>query len=138
MWGDITAMLPSYLLVDAGWRSERWGWLKNGGDVWARAAELVRYGAERGVAIVLWHAYPEGRDDSPGLTTVAAREELFRKCQEAGVKGVKVDFFQSDKQDVMGVYHGIMQDAADFQIMVNFHGCTLPRGWPRRRAPVCC
>ena len=65
-----------YLLVDAGWRTEKWGWLKNGGDLWARAAELCRYAAERNVGIVLWHAYPEGRDDSPGLTTVEAREEL--------------------------------------------------------------
>jgi alpha-glucosidase len=32
---------------------------------------------------------------------------------------------------VIGLYHGIMQDAAELQIMVNFHGCTLPRGWER-------
>jgi hypothetical protein len=47
------------------------------------------------------------------------------------VKGVKVDFFQSDKQDVIALYHGILKDAADKKILVNFHGCTLPRGWSR-------
>ncbi|HYD84208.1 MAG TPA: glycoside hydrolase family 97 N-terminal domain-containing protein, partial [Opitutus sp.] len=60
------AMGCEYLLVDAGWRSEQWGWLKDGGDVWARAAELCDYAAARGVGIFLWHAYPDGRDDSPG------------------------------------------------------------------------
>jgi len=45
---------------------------------------------------------------------------------------VKVDFFQSDKQDIVALYHGILRDAAAFGIMVNFHGCTLPRGWSGR------
>ena len=54
--------------------------------------------------------------------------ELLKKW---GVKGIKVDFFQSDKQNVVGLYHGLLEDAADFQIMLNFHGCTLPRGWER-------
>lgn len=123
-----------YLLVDAGWRSERWGWLKNGGDVWARAAELVRYGAERGVGIVLWHSYPEGRDDSPGLTTVEAREELFRECQKAGVKGVKVDFFNSESKAVIEAYEDLARRAAKYQLMINFHGANKPTGeartWP--------
>jgi hypothetical protein len=48
-----------------------------------------------------------------------------------GIKGIKVDFFQSDKQNIIKLYHGILKDAADYQIMINFHGCTLPRGWSR-------
>jgi alpha-glucosidase len=123
-----------YLLVDAGWRSEKWGWLKNGGDVWARAAELCRYAAERQVGIVLWHAYPEGRDDSPGLTTVAAREELFRNCQQAGVKGVKVDFFDSESKAVIQAYEDLARRAAQHRLLINFHGAHKPTGeartWP--------
>ncbi len=45
--------------------------------------------------------------------------------------GVKVDFFESDKQQMIGYYLDILEDAADFEMMVNFHGCTLPRGWSR-------
>jgi hypothetical protein len=59
------------------------------------------------------------------------RRKEFQLLKDWGVKGVKVDFFQSDKQNVMGLYRDILEDAADFQIMVNFHGCTLPRGWSR-------
>jgi alpha-glucosidase len=123
-----------YLLVDAGWRSERWGWLKDGGNVWARAAELCRYAAERDVGIVLWHAYPEGRDDSPGLTTIEAREELFRECQRAGVKGVKVDFFNSESKATIEAYEDLLRRAARYRLHVNFHGANKPTGeartWP--------
>jgi alpha-glucosidase len=120
-----------YLLVDAGWRSERWGWLKDGGDLWGRAAELCRYAAERNVGIVLWHAYPEGRDDSPGLTTVEAREELFRNCQKAGVKGVKIDFFNSESKVTIEAYEDLLRRAAKYQLLVNFHGAHKPTGEPR-------
>lgn len=123
-----------YLLVDAGWRSERWGWLKDGGNVWERAAELCRYAADRNVGIVLWHSYPEGRDDSPGLTTIEAREELFRNCQQAGVKGVKIDFFNSESKAVVAAYEDLLRRAAKYQLMVNFHGAHKPTGeartWP--------
>jgi hypothetical protein len=42
-----------------------------------------------------------------------------------------VDFFQSDKPAIIKQYQDILKDAADNGIMVNFHGCTLPRGWNR-------
>lgn len=123
-----------YLLVDAGWRSEKWGWLKDGGDLWARAAELCRYAETRNVGIVLWHAYPEGRDDSPGLTTVEGREELFRNCRKAGVKGVKIDFFNSERKTVIEAYEDLLRRAAKHQLMLNFHGANKPTGesrtWP--------
>jgi len=120
-----------YLLVDAGWRTERWGWLKDGGDLWERTAELCGYAAERNVGIVLWHSYPEGRDDGPGLTTVEAREELFRNCRQAGVKGVKIDFFDSESKAVIEAYEDLLRRAATYQLMINFHGANKPTGEPR-------
>jgi hypothetical protein len=123
-----------YLLVDAGWRTEKWGWMRNGGDLWGRAAELCQYAAERNVGIVLWHAYPEGRDDGPGLTTVEGREELFRNCQKAGVKGIKIDFFDSESRAVIDAYEDLARRSAKYQLMINFHGANKPTGeartWP--------
>lgn len=128
------ALKCEYLLVDAGWRSERWGWLKNGGDVWARLKELCEYGAARGVGIVVWHAYPEGRDDSPGLTRPEARQEFFRRCGEAGVRGVKIDFFNSERLEVVRVYEELARLAAENRVTINFHGAHKPTGevrtWP--------
>ncbi len=55
----------------------------------------------------------------------------FDRLAKWGVKGVKIDFFQSDKQNIMALYQEILEDAADYKIMVDFHGCTMPRGWSR-------
>lgn len=128
------ALRCEYLLIDAGWRSERWGWLKDGGDVWARLKEICDYGATRGVGIVVWHAYPEGREDGPGLTRPEARRDLFQRCQEAGVRGVKVDFFNSERRDVVAVYEDLARLAAEHHLLINFHGANKPTGevrtWP--------
>lgn len=132
---DVSAAMGcEYLLVDAGWRTEKWGWLKDSGDLWGRAAELCRYAAERNVGIVLWHSFPEGRDDGPGLTSVEAREELFRNCRKAGVKGVKIDFFDSESKAVIDAYEDLLRRSAKYQLMINFHGANKPTGeartWP--------
>lgn len=128
------ALRCEYLLVDAGWRTERWGWLAGGGDVWARLKELCDYGATKGVGIVVWHAYPEGRDDGPGLTRPEARIELFRRCAEAGVKGVKIDFFNSERLEVVRVYEELARLAAEHRLLINYHGSHKPSGevrtWP--------
>ncbi len=117
-----------HVLVDANW------------DEWPNAEEevqaLVLYAAARGVGIHLWYnsggpnnLVPEGPRDR--MHEEATRQEEFRRIAGWGVKGVKVDFFQSDKQDRIQQYIHILEDAADRQLLVNFHGCTLPRGWQR-------
>jgi len=55
----------------------------------------------------------------------------MEKISGWGIAGIKVDFFNSDKQDRINQYIGILEDAKDFELLVNFHGCTLPRGWQR-------
>lgn len=97
---------------------------------------LVQYAAERNVGILLWYnsgglhnIVTEQPRDRMRERTIRRRE--FAWLQEIGVKGVKVDFFMSDKQDIIRLYVGILEDAADFGLMVNFHGCTIPRGWAR-------
>ncbi|HEY0947225.1 MAG TPA: glycoside hydrolase family 97 catalytic domain-containing protein [Opitutaceae bacterium] len=131
---DAAAMGCEYLLVDAGWRTGQWGWLKDGGDVWVRAAELCAYAAQRGVGIFLWHAYPDGREEGPGLTTVEAREEFFANCRKAGVKGVKIDFFDSESKATVEVCEDLLRRAAKHQLMINLHGVYKPTGemrtWP--------
>lgn len=120
-----------YLLVDGGWQSEQWGWLKGGADPWPRAAELVGYARERGVGILLWHAYKENRKDGPGLTRPEVRERFFQRCREAGVQGVKIDFFDSESKTVVEAREDILRQAAKYQLAVNFHGANKPTGEPR-------
>jgi hypothetical protein len=65
------------------------------------------------------------------MLTHESRVKEFSKLQELGVAGVKVDFFWSEKQNMIEYYLDILEDAAQYQIMVNFHGCIVPRGWSR-------
>ncbi len=59
------------------------------------------------------------------------RRAEFAKIHDLGIAGVKVDFFPGDAQSAMALYQDILADAADFDLLVNFHGATLPRGWER-------
>uniref|UniRef100_UPI003592F2E7 glycoside hydrolase family 97 protein n=1 Tax=Aquiflexum sp. TaxID=1872584 RepID=UPI003592F2E7 len=115
-----------YSLIDANWNVMR------GGDVW----ELNEYAKSKDVGLLLWY-------NSGGPHNVVTemprdrmhegerRREEFKMLQDKGIKGIKVDFFQSDKQHIIQQYLGILEDAAAHQIMVNFHGSTMPRGWAR-------
>jgi hypothetical protein len=50
---------------------------------------------------------------------------------DAGVRGVKVDFWCSDRQEAIAAQQALMRDAAARHMVVNLHGCTIPRGWQR-------
>jgi len=126
-WVDLAAARGwEYSLVDANWSQ-----MKNG-----TIHDLLAYAKSKGVGLLFWYnsggphnfvsEKPRGLMDHREI-----RREEFRLLKKWGVKGVKVDFFQSDKQNIIQLYHEILQDAAEAQIMVNFHGCTLPRGWSR-------
>ena len=115
-----------YMLVDANWT------IMDKGNI----HDVIRYAKSKGVGVLLWYnsggphnVVTEKPRDC--LTYPELRKHELGLLHDWGVKGIKVDFFQSDKQDVIGLYHGLMRDAAEHQIMVNFHGCTLPRGWQR-------
>jgi len=124
---DFTAdMKWEYVLIDAGWPE-----MKNGS-----MEDLVKYADSKNVGIVLWYHSGMGREkDTLSYANLMAfpeaRKKEFEKIARWGVKGVKVDFFDSDKQPVIKRYYDIMRDAAANKVMVNFHGSTLPRGWER-------
>lgn len=115
-----------YSLVDANWT------LMDGGDV----RQLARYAAGKGVGLLLWYnsggphnivtEKPRGCMDQAEV-----RRFEFKLLKDWGVQGIKVDFFQSDKQNIMQLYQDILRDAAEFKLLINFHGCTMPRGWSR-------
>ncbi len=115
-----------YSLVDANWN------IMKGGNI----QQLVTYAASKHISLALWYnsggphnnVTEQPRDI---MNDPFKRKEEFKKLHEWGVKAVKVDFFQSDKQDIIKLYLDILKDAAKEKIMVIFHGCTLPRGWSR-------
>jgi hypothetical protein len=120
------AMKWEYSLIDANWNFMETGTID----------EVVAHAKNKGVELLFWYNSGGPHND----VTEAPRDRMhqrdvrraeFEKLKTLGVKGVKVDFWHSDKQDRIQQYRAIMEDAADFQIMVNFHGSTIPRGWSR-------
>lgn len=116
-----------YCLVDVNWDQ------KIGYD---RIAELAAYAKAKDVGLILWYnsAGPWNTvkyTPKDKLLIHASRVEEFSKLQKMGIRGIKVDFFGGDGQSMIQYYIDIMKDAAEHQLLVNFHGCTLPRGWQR-------
>ncbi len=115
-----------YTLIDANWNIMQQGTVE----------DVLDHARAQGVGALLWYnsggphnIVTEAPRDR--MTAREARRAELARLRERGVKGVKVDFFQSDKQNIMQLYHDILKDAAEFRMLVNFHGCTLPRGWSR-------
>lgn len=116
----------SYSLVDANW------------NLIAPDAmeQLVAYADARKVGLLFWYN-SGGRHNAVTeeprnlMDDRVRRRAEFARLEKLGVKGVKIDFFQSDKQDRIAQYLDILDDAAEFHLLVNFHGCTIPRGWQR-------
>ena len=89
--------------------------------------ELVDYSRDRNVGIWVWR-------HSNTLGDPAGRRTLFEMLHKTGVVGVKVDFLDHEAKEVIDLYHAILKDAAEFKLMINFHGANKPAGesrtWP--------
>lgn len=118
-----------YNLVDEGWTH----WKDGGKDPWTLMQELVAYSAAQKVKVWVWKAYPD-HDGTPGLQQAAARQAFFRHCRAIGVAGVKIDFFNTESQEVIKFYQAALHDAAELHLLLDFHGANKPTGesrtWP--------
>ena len=98
--------------------------------------KLAAYAKEKGVRLFVWYNSNGYWNDAPQgprgiMNNLIARRKEMAWLRDLGVKGIKVDFFGSDKQVTMQLYEEILADANDFGLQCVFHGCTLPRGWER-------
>lgn len=121
------AMKFEYILIDAWW-DERIGYEK--------MKELIKYAKSKNVEVFLWYNSNGSANDAfqtplNKMNTAIARKNEMKWLKEAGVKGLKVDFFGGDKQETMKLYEDILSDANDYGLMIIFHGATLPRGWEK-------
>jgi len=124
---DFTAQMGwEYMLIDAGWPEMKEGTVE----------DVIKYANEKGVGVWLWYHSGAGAPiETVTVRNVMSNDEErnneFAKLQKWGVKGVKVDFFDTDKQGIVKLYKEILMDAADHHVLVNFHGASLPRGMER-------
>jgi len=124
---DLAAKMKwEYSLVDANWN------LMPDGEM----DSLVRYAKSKNIGLFVW--YNSGgkhniitEEPRNLMFDPERRQAEFKRISELGIKGIKVDFFQSDKPFLIEQYISILEDAAAENLLVNFHGCTIPRGWRR-------
>ncbi|NDV69381.1 glycoside hydrolase family 97 protein [Dysgonomonas sp. 25] len=80
--------------------------------------ELIRYGKEKNVGIILWLTW----------LCVENHMDVFKTFAEWGVKGVKIDFMDRSDQWMVDYYERVAKEAAKYNILVDFHGSFKPAG----------
>lgn len=116
-----------YCLIDALWDKQ---------IGYEKVKELVDYARGKGVGILLWYNSAGDWNSTPQtprdlMLTHQSRLREFERLKTMGVAGLKIDFFGGDGQSTIGYYLDIIEDAAAYGFLLNFHGSTLPRGWQR-------
>jgi alpha-glucosidase len=100
--------------------------------VWSRwtldeRKDVVDYSKQQGVAVWFWR-------HSNQLRTPEAREEFFKMLRGLGVAGAKIDVFDHEAKEVIDLYELLLRKAAEYQILLVFHGSNKPTGrertWP--------
>ncbi len=109
-----------YIILDEGWS-------KSTTDIGASndtldIDELVRYGNDKGVRIILWLLWKPLYQDIPGILAL---------YKDWGIAGVKIDFMQRADQQMVNYYKNVAVEAAKLELLVDFHGAYKPTGLHR-------
>ena len=108
-----------YIILDEGWSKTTTNIKACNNDI--NVEELVRYGKERNVGVILWLLWEPLHKNMDALA-------LYNSW---GVKGVKVDFMQRADQFMVNYYETIAKEAAKNHLLVDFHGSFKPSGLRR-------
>ena len=110
-----------YVVMDEGWYDPK------SGDMLTtipaiNLPELVAYGKSKGVELILWTVFNVLDDQL---------EEACRKYSEMGIKGFKVDFLDRDDQTAVEMAYRIAEKAAEYKLILDYHGIYKPTGLNR-------
>lgn len=109
-----------YIIMDEGWaKSTRDPFTPN---PTIDLKELIQYGKERNVKIVLWLTW----------LTVENHFDVFKTFADWGIAGVKIDFMDRSDQWMVNYYERVAKEAAKYKLFVDFHGSFKPAGLERR------
>ena len=102
-----------------------WEYTLFGAGWWTTGLRPISsYAISKGVLPFAWNFAGDFYD-------AKTRNNKLDQMSAAGVRGVKVDFWCSDRQEAIAAQQALMREAAARKIVVNLHGCTIPRGWQR-------
>ena len=108
-----------YIIIDAGW-SAGLDLTKLNPNV--NVPEIVAYGKEKGIGVILWATW---------YAITQQMHEVFPKYAAIGVKGWKIDFIDRNDQIAVASTYEIAKLAAEYKLMVDYHGVFKPTGLQR-------
>ena len=108
-----------YVIMDEGW-SKHLDVMEINPDT--DVPHLVEYANVRDVGIILWCAWPQ---------LVGRQNEVFSKYAKMGVKGFKIDFMNRDDQVMERFLEETARIAADWKLVLDYHGMHKPTGLSR-------
>ncbi|MEG0948587.1 MAG: glycoside hydrolase family 97 protein [Bacteroidales bacterium] len=110
-----------YIILDEGWSvNKKADLMQVVPDI--DLQELIKYGKERQVDIILWAGYWAYMRDMEKIT------EHYAKM---GIKGFKIDFLDRDDQPMINFMWKTAKLCAQHKMLVDFHGCSKPFGLQR-------
>jgi len=108
-----------YVILDEGW-SENNNMLKISPQI--NLEEIVNYAKQKNVGIMLWASW---------YAINQVLDDAFSKYAAMGVKGFKIDFIDRDDQKMVQSVHYIAKKAADYKLLIDYHGMFKPAGLQR-------
>jgi len=108
-----------YIIMDGGW-SETLDLTKVVPEI--HLQEILDYGKQKGVDVILWASW---------YAVTQQMEKVFPLYSQMGVKGFKIDFFDRDDQIAVASTYEIAKKAAEYHLLVDYHGIFKPTGLQR-------
>lgn len=108
-----------YVVLDEGWSVET-NIMEHNPKVDLKA--LIAYGKEKNVDIILWASWMALHENI---------DAIFKNYADLGIKGFKVDFIDRDDAKMVNSVYEIAQKAANYKLLLDFHGMYKPTGIQR-------
>lgn len=119
-----------YFMFDAGWAAHGTGPNDSGADITATKADvdmpaIIDYAKSKNVKVWLWSHWTD---------IDRQMDQAFPLFEKWGIAGVKIDFMDRDDQWMVDFYRRVAKKAAEYHLMIDFHGAYKPDGigrtWP--------
>ena len=108
-----------YIIVDGGW-SVGEDLMKVIPDI--DLPEIIDYGKSKNVGVILWSTWHN---------MMVQMDSVFPVYARMGVKGWKIDFIDRDDQIAVKSLYDIAKKAAEYKLLVDYHGAYKPTGLQR-------
>jgi alpha-glucosidase len=84
--------------------------------------EIIKYATQKKVSVILWASWYAASQKT---------DLAFSKYSAMGIKGFKIDFMDRDDQKMVASIYNIAQKAAEYHLVLDYHGMYKPTGLQR-------